>query len=131
MIVSNLSNISRLLKDGFVNTSWAGFYLANNEQTYLYLGPYQGSLACSKIAFNKGVCGVSAHTKLSQLVPDVHKFEGHIACSSLSNSEVVVPIIKDNKVVGVIDLDSNLFDNYSTEDVSLLEKIAKELSVLF
>ena len=97
----------------------------------MYLGPYQGSLACSKIAFNNGVCGVSAHTKSSKLVADVHKFEGHIACSSFSNSEVVVPIIKDNIVVGVIDLDCNLFDNYSNEDVALLEEIAKELSVLF
>lgn len=130
-LVSNLANISRLLKDGFINTSWAGFYLANNEQTYLYLGPYQGSLACSKIAFNKGVCGVAAYKKESQLVANVHEFEGHIACSSLSNSEVVVPIIKDCKVVGVIDLDSNLFDNYSIEDVQLLEQIAKELSILF
>ena len=126
-----LANLSRLIYNTFPNTSWAGFYLSNNEQTYLYLGPYQGSLACTKIAFNKGVCGVAAYKKESQLVANVHEFEGHIACSSLSNSEVVVPIIRDDKVVGVIDLDSNLFNNYSLEDVQLLEQIAKELSALF
>lgn len=130
-LISNLANISRLLKDGFTNTSWAGFYLSNKSQTYLYLGPYQGSLACNKIEFNKGVCGAAAQNRKSQLVANVHKFKGHIACSSLSNSEVVVPIIKDDKVVGVIDLDSNLLDNYSNEDVSLLESIAKEISTLF
>ena len=130
-LISNLANVSRLLKDGFTNTSWAGFYLSNVEQTYLYLGPYQGSLACTKIAFNKGVCGTAAYKKESQLVNNVHEFKGHIACSSLSNSEVVVPILKENKVVGVIDLDSNLFNNYNEEDVKLLEEIANYLSNLF
>ena len=130
-IYSNLANISKLLKDGFANTSWAGFYLSNDSFDTLYLGPYQGSVACTTIKFNKGVCGVAAFSKQSQLVPNVHEFEGHIACSSLSNSEVVVPIIKDNNVYGVIDLDSNLFDNYSNEDVNILECIAKEISKLF
>lgn len=130
-LVSNLPNVSKLLKDGFDKTSWAGFYLSNETFDTLYLGPYQGNVACTTIPFNKGVCGVAAYKKESQLVANVHLFEGHIACSSLSNSEVVVPIIKDDKVYGVIDLDSNLFDNYSKEDVILLEKIANELAKLF
>lgn len=130
-LTSNLANVSKLLKDGFIETSWAGFYLSNESFDTLYLGPYQGDIACTTIAFNKGVCGVAAYKKESQLVGNVHQFEGHIACSSLSNSEVVVPIIKDDKVYGVIDLDSNLFDNYSKEDVILLEQIAKELAKLF
>ena len=128
---SNLANISRLLKDGFINTSWAGFYLSNDTFDTLHLASYQGSLACTTIEFNKGVCGAAAQTKKSQLVSNVHEFEGHIACSSLSNSEVVVPIVKEGKVYGVIDLDSNLFDNYSKEDVIVLEQIANEIAKLF
>ena len=128
---SNLANIARLLKDSFINTSWAGFYLSNETFDTLYLGPYQGSLACSTIKFNKGVCGVAASSKQSQLVANVHEFKGHIACSSLSNSEVVVPIIKNDKVYGVIDLDSNDFNNYTLKDVEVLEKIANEIAKLF
>jgi GAF domain-containing protein len=79
----------------------------------------------------KGVCGTAAATKTSQLVPNVHEFEGHIACSSLSNSEVVVPIIHNNIVFGVIDLDSNLFNNYTKNDVEILEKVANIISLLF
>ena len=130
-IMSNLANISRLLMESFENTLWCGFYLTDVLGENLYLGPYQGSVACTTIKFNKGVCGTAAFSKQSQLVPNVHEFEGHIACSSLSNSEVVVPIIKDDKVYGVIDLDSNLFDNYSNDDVNILECIAKEISKLF
>ena len=110
-LISNLANLSYVLKFYFKNTDWAGFYLTKND--VLYLGPFQGDLACTIIPFNKGVCGKAAHLKKSILVPNVHEFEGHIACSSSTNSEVVVPIIKDNKVLGVIDLDSNLIDNYT------------------
>ena len=83
------------------------------------------------IPFGKGVCGMSAFLKKSQVVPNVHEYEGHIACSNLSNSEIVVPIIKNNKVVGVIDLDSNFYDNYSSEDAKLLEEVAAILSEKF
>ena len=130
-ITSILANVSYLIKSSFANTSWAGFYLSNDSYTLLYLGPFQGDLACMTIPFNKGVCGKSAYNKKSYLVENVHKFEGHIACSSLSNSEVVVPIIKNDKCVGVIDLDSTLFNNYSEEDVTILESIAEELARLF
>ena len=130
-LVSNLSNLSRLIYDSIPNTSWCGFYLSFKDRDELYLGPYQGPIACTLIKFGRGVCGTCALEKKTQLVSNVHECKNHIACSSKTNSEIVVPIIKENKVVGVIDLDSNLFDNYSNEDVALLEKIAKELSVLF
>lgn len=128
-LISNLANLSYVLKFYFKNTDWAGFYLMKNN--VLYLGPFQGDLACTVISLNTGVCGKSAYLKQSILVPNVHEFEGHIACSSSTNSEVVVPIIKDEKVLGVIDLDSNLINNYTNEDVKILESIAKVIADLF
>ena len=130
-LVSNLANLSRALFDGFKGVSWAGFYLANQKGDTLYLGPYQGPLACTTIAFSKGVCGYCATTQKTVLVDDVHSFEGHIACSSLTNSEIVVPIIKDGEVVAVIDLDSNNFANFTKDDASILEDIALIISELF
>lgn len=130
-IMSNLANLSRLFMESFENTLWSGFYLSDEESRFLYLGPYQGPLACTIIPFGKGVCGSSALNKVTNLVPNVHKFPGHIACSSLSNSEIVVPIIKNDKVVGVIDLDSTLFNNYDEEDQKLLESAANIISKLF
>ena len=130
-LVANLANLSRLFMDSFDNTLWCGFYLSDNNNKMLYLGPYQGPLACTTIPFGKGVCGTSAQNKVTCLVPDVHKFPGHIACSSLSNSEIVVPILKNNKVVGVIDLDSESFNNYSEEDQKLLEEVALLIGELF
>lgn len=128
-LVSNLANVSKLLKDGFKDVSWAGFYIVN--ENYLYLSCYQGPIACSKIELGKGVCGKSAATKKSILVKNVHEFEGHIACSSLTNSEVVVPIIKKDKVVAVIDLDSNEYSNFDEKDVEILQQVAFVLSDLF
>ena len=128
-LISNLANLSYVLKFYFKNTDWAGFYLMKNN--VLYLGPFQGDLACTVISLNTGVCGKSAYLKQSILVPNVHEFEGHIACSSSTNSEVVVPIIKDEKVLGVIDLDSNLINNYTDEDVKILESIANLIADLF
>ena len=130
-LVSNLANLSRALFDGFKGVSWAGFYLANQKGDTLYLGPYQGPLACTTISFSKGVCGYCATTQKTVLVDDVHSFEGHIACSSLTNSEIVVPIIKNGEVVAVIDLDSNNFSNFTKEDVKILEQIAITISNLF
>lgn len=128
-LISNLANLSYVLKFYFKNTDWAGFYLMKNN--VLYLGPFQGDLACTVISLNTGVCGKSAYLKQSILVPNVHEFEGHIACSSSTNSELVVPIIKDENVLGVIDLDSNLINNYTNEDVKILESIAKVIADLF
>jgi GAF domain-containing protein len=130
-LVSNLSNVSSVIKMYFKNTSWAGFYISDEKQEVLYLGPFQGSLACTTIPFNKGVCGKSAYLKKTLIVDNVLEFEGHIACSSSSRSEIVVPIIKENKVLGVIDLDSDLYSNYSLSDQELLEKCAEILSDLF
>lgn len=128
-LISNLANLSRVLMDLVEGTFWCGFYLADEENN-LYLGPYQGSLACTHIKYGHGVCGKSLELKKSLIVPDVHKFPGHIACSSLSNSEIVVPIIKDNKVIGIIDLDSTMFDNYTEEDKEFLEEVANIIANL-
>ena len=130
-LISNLSNISRILFEKINGVSWSGFYLYSNEKEMLYLGPYQGPLACTTIEMNKGVCGTSAYLKKTINVPDVHAFPGHIACSSLTNSEIVVPIIKDGEVCGVIDLDSNEFNNFDEQDQNFLEEVAEIISQLF
>ena len=93
----------------------------------LRLGPFQGKVACVRIPFGKGVCGTAAETKTSQLVEDVHQFPGHIACDSASNSEVVVPIVKDNQVVGVLDIDSPSVARFTQEDLAGLEQVVKVL----
>ena len=93
----------------------------------LRLGPFQGKVACVRIPFGRGVCGTAAATKTSQLVEDVHQFPGHIACDSASNSEVVVPIVKDNQVVGVLDIDSPSVARFSQEDLTGLEQVVKAL----
>lgn len=130
-LISNLSNISRILFEKINGVSWSGFYLYSNEKEMLYLGPYQGPLACTTIEMNKGVCGTSAYLKKTINVPDVHAFPGHIACSSLTNSEIVVPIIKDGEVCGVIDLDSNEFNNFDEQNQNFLEEVAEIISQLF
>lgn len=130
-LVSNLSNLSRVIYESFENTSWCGFYITDSTKNVLYLGPYQGPLACTIIPIGKGVCGVSAESKETQLVDNVHEYPGHIACSSSTNSEIVVPVIKNNRVVAVIDLDSDLFANYTTQDQELLEEVASIISELF
>lgn len=129
-IYSNLANLSKLLKDSFANVSWAGFYLAGEDET-LYLHAYQGPLACGKIPYGKGVCGTCAITFKPQLIPNVHECNNHIACSSLTNSEVVVPIIYDSIFYGVIDLDSNVLNNFTEEDVEILLEVANLIGELF
>lgn len=127
-LVSNLSNVSAILfKLGNIN--WAGFYLARDDE--LVLGPFQGDVACTRIPFGKGVCGTSALKKETIVVLDVNKFPGHIACSSLSKSEIVVPIIKDNKVVGVIDIDSPIYDRFHDEEKIFLIEVSNILKNLF
>lgn len=127
-LVSNLSNVSAILfKLGNIN--WAGFYLTKNDE--LLLGPFQGDVACTRIPFGKGVCGTSALKKETIVVLDVNKFPGHIACSSLSKSEIVVPIIKDNKVVGVIDIDSPIYDRFHDEEKKFLIEVSNILKNLF
>ena len=127
-LVSNLSNASSLLNQ-LPNINWCGFYLVSGDR--LYLGPFQGEPACTMIPFDRGVCGYAARNKKTVIVDDVNKFDGHIACSSLSKSEIVVPIIKDNVVKAVIDIDSPIYQRFNKEDASLLEACAEILKELF
>ena len=151
-----LSNAAALLWDALDDINWVGFYLvdpvtvtgvepgagsgvepdaapsadpsAHELRTpELRLGPFQGKVACVRIPFGRGVCGTAAETKTSQLVEDVHQFPGHIACDSASNSEVVVPIVKDNQVVGVLDIDSPSVARFTQEDLTGLEQVVKAL----
>ena len=128
LLVSNLSNVTAVLNK-LENINWIGFYLAESDT--LYLGPFQGDVACTIIPKGKGVCGTSFEKKETIIVPDVNKFDGHIACSSLSKSEIVVPIIKDNEVKAVIDIDSPIYDRFHDDDKVFLEEVANELSKLF
>ena len=130
-----LSNAAALLWDALDDINWAGFYLVDlatvtgegSSTPELRLGPFQGKVACVRIPFGRGVCGTAAATKTSQLVEDVHQFPGHIACDSASNSEVVVPIFKDDQVVGVLDIDSPNVARFTQEDLAGLEQVVKAL----
>ena len=126
-LVSNLSNISSILfKMGEVN--WAGFYLVENDT--LYVGPFQGDVACAIIKKGKGVCGTCLENKSSIIVPNVHDFKGHIACSSLSKSEIVVPVIVNNEVRLIIDIDSPIYNRFHEKELKFLEEVAKEIETL-
>ncbi len=143
-----LSNAAALLWDALDDINWVGFYLVDPVTVSgaepstepsatpsahepctpeLRLGPFQGKVACVRIPFGRGVCGTAAATKTSQLVEDVHQFPGHIACDSASNSEVVVPIFKDDQVVGVLDIDSPSVARFTQEDLAGLERVIKAL----
>lgn len=119
--ISLLSNMSAFIKQEFEDVSWAGFYLNQDEQ--LILGPFQGLVACTTIPFNKGVCGACAKSLTTLRVANVHDFSGHIACDSASNSEIVLPIVIDDSLYGVLDLDSTSFDRFQKEDQIMLEKL--------
>lgn len=129
-LVSNLANCSKLIFDNIPNTSWAGFYIVDDKNN-LFLGPFQGDTATMYIEYGMGVCGTCLVDKKTIIVPNVHEFPGHIACSSLSNSEIVIPIIKNDNVVAVIDLDSNCYNNYNDDSAKVLEEVAVILSDLF
>ena len=119
-LIANLANIAAALKEQF-GWLWVGFYLVKNEE--LVLGPFQGPVACTRIKKGRGVCGTSWIQAKTLIVPDVEKFPGHIACSSLSKSEIVLPIIRNNTVVAVLDADSELADHYDETDQIYLEEI--------
>ena len=127
-LISNLSNASAVLNQ-LENINWCGFYIKQGDE--LLLGPFQGDVACTRIPLSKGVCGAAAREGKTLIVPNVNEFPGHIACSSLSKSEIVTPIIKDNEVKGVIDIDAPIFNRFSKDDQKLLEEIAKILAPLF
>ena len=119
-LVANLANITGALKEQF-GWFWVGFYLVKGEQ--LVLGPFQGPVACTRINKGRGVCGSSWAKAETLIVPDVEKFPGHIACSSLSKSEIVIPIINNNEVTGVLDVDSGLLNDFDETDKKYLEEI--------
>ncbi|MBR9659115.1 GAF domain-containing protein [Bacillus cereus] len=124
-VVANLSNASALLNQFLDRVNWVGFYVTEGNQ--LVLGPFQGIPACVRIPFGRGVCGVAAETKTTQLVADVHQFPGHIACDSASNSEIVVPIVKEGAVIGVLDIDSPEKNRFDEVDQRYLEKFVETL----
>lgn len=126
-LIANLANISSALKTAF-GFFWVGFYWVKKDE--LVLGPFQGSVACTRIAFGKGVCGASWQEKKTLLVPDVDAFPGHIACSSLSKSEIVVPIIQNGKVLGVLDVDSDQLNDFDETDQKYLEEICQWIATI-
>lgn len=123
--VANLSNTSALLNQFFDQINWVGFYLMEDDE--LVLGPFQGLPACIRIPLGKGVCGTAANKKETIVVPDVNAFPGHIVCDAASQSEIVLPIIKDGKVIGVLDIDSPILNRFSEDDRIGLEKVVEVL----
>lgn len=118
-LFTNLSNASALLWESLDRINWAGFYLMQDGK--LVLGPFQGKVACTQIAIGRGVCGTAVSEDRTLVVKDVHEFPGHIACDSASNSEIVIPLHKDGRVIGVLDIDSPEFDRFESEKESLEE----------
>lgn len=124
-VIANLSNAAALLNTFLEDINWVGFYLM--EEGELVLGPFQGLPACVRIPVGRGVCGTAVAQKATQLIEDVHAFPGHIACDGATNSEVVIPLIKDGEVIGVLDIDSPLKARFTTEDQQGLEHFTATL----
>lgn len=129
-IIANLSNASALLNDYLSNINWVGFYLWDEDDKELVLGPFQGKVACVRIKSGKGVCGTSFEKNETIIVENVNKFPGHIACDSASQSEIVVPLYSqtENKIIGVLDIDSPDLNRFSDEDKEILEEFTQVLS---
>ena len=121
--IANLANASSFLYNTMNQLNWLGFYLIDGDE--LILGPFQGKVACTRIRVGQGVCGNAVKLEKTMKIDDVHQCAGHIACDSASNSEVVVPLWKDNQIVGVLDVDSPYQARFSNQDVQFLEKAAK------
>jgi L-methionine (R)-S-oxide reductase len=121
-LIANLANVVAALKEQF-DWLWVGFYVVKNDE--LVLAPFQGPVACTRIRKDKGVCGTSWAKAKTLIVPDVEKFPGHIACSSLSKSEIVVPVIRNNEVIAVLDVDSKKYDEFDETDKEYLEQIVE------
>ena len=124
-IIANLANASALLFSSLPDLNWAGFYLLKDGE--LVVGPFQGKPACVRIALGQGVCGTAAARRSTVLVPNVHEFAGHIACDSASNSEIVVPILAGDELIGVLDLDSPKLARFDAEDQAGLEEFVATL----
>ncbi|MCI9094288.1 MAG: GAF domain-containing protein [Coprobacillus sp.] len=122
-IIANLANISAYLNEILSNINWVGFYLLEDNE--LILGPFQGRVACVRIPIGKGVCGTAAYQRTTICVDDVHQFQGHIACDSHSRSEIVIPIIKEQQLLGVLDVDSPSYNRFSQKDQIFLEKVVE------
>ncbi|MBK8609531.1 MAG: GAF domain-containing protein [Chitinophagaceae bacterium] len=132
-LIANLANVAAALKEQF-NWLWVGFYLVKpssktDGESELVLGPFQGPVACTRIKKGRGVCGTVWQNAETLIVPDVEKFPGHIACSSLSRSEIVIPLIKDIEVIGVLDVDADRLDQFDETDKKYLEEIISLISV--
>lgn len=121
--IANAANFSALLYHSLPEVNWAGFYFFDGKE--LVVGPFQGKPACVRIALGRGVCGTAAQTRETQLVADVHAFDGHIACDADSRSEVVVPLVLNGQLLGVLDIDSPRPDRFDTEDQAGLERLAQ------
>ncbi len=123
-LIANAANLSSLLFNTLDDVNWAGIYFYKDGE--LVLGPFQGMPACIRIAMGRGVCGAAAESLETQLVEDVHAFEGHIACDAASRSEIVVPLVKDGKLIGVLDIDSPSVARFDDEDKVGVERLAEE-----
>lgn len=123
--IANLSNASALLNQFLPNINWVGFYLLHQDE--LVLGPFQGLPACVRIPIGRGVCGTAVSQKETLVVKDVHAFPGHIACDAASQSEIVIPLIQQDQVIGVLDIDSPIKDRFSVEDQAGLEHFVQTL----
>jgi GAF domain-containing protein len=121
--IANAANLSALVFNQLSELNWAGFYFVRDEE--LVLGPFQGQVACVRIALGKGVCGTAAATNQVQRIADVHQFDGHIACDAASNSEIVLPLMSQGKVVAVLDIDSPIIDRFDEIDQKFLLEIAQ------
>lgn len=131
-LVSNLANLASFLYSSLPSINWVGFYLVDKKKGYLYLGPFMGPVACYMIPFNKGICGRSYRNKEVVIIDDVHLDKEHIACSSLTNSEMVIPIIKNNEVVALLDIDSPILSRFiNKEENEELIDVSKYLEGLF
>ena len=123
--ISAMANAAALLWDALDDINWAGFYIL--KENVMYLGPFQGKTACTMIPVGRGVCGTAAAERRIQLVRDVHTFPGHIACDSASNSEIVLPLIKDGRMIGVMDIDSPMFSRFDETDAAGLSQLCSIL----
>ena len=128
-LTANLANASAVLADALKDINWVGFYLMEGGK--LVLGPFQGKVACVEIPVGKGVCGAAVERKETVRVENVHEFPGHIACDCASNSEIVVPLLRDGEVMGVLDIDSPLLARFTKEDEEGLDRIGKVLETIF
>jgi L-methionine (R)-S-oxide reductase len=124
-LIANCANAAALLYNSLPELNWAGFYLYKGGE--LVVGPFQGKPACVRIALGRGVCGTAAARRATVIVPDVHAFPGHIACDAASNSEIVVPLVRDSALIGVLDLDSPRLARFDAHDAAGLEELARRL----